>query len=83
MTTTQEKMQDALDTLESLVNSFRKELANGETAINLLHEVSAFSGAANDLTEALVAVAKQGHTWAEIGNALGTSRQAAHQRFVP
>ncbi len=24
-----------------------------------------------------------GHTWAEIGEALGVSRQAAHERFAP
>ncbi len=26
---------------------------------------------------------ESGHTWAEIGEALGVSRQAAHERFAP
>jgi hypothetical protein len=34
------------------------------------------------LTELVLAARKQGHTWTEIGGALGTTKQAAWRRFV-
>ena len=34
------------------------------------------------LTEQVLAAREQGHSWTEIGGALGTSKQAAWRRFV-
>jgi len=34
------------------------------------------------LTELVLAAREQGHTWTEIGQALGTTKQAAWRRFV-
>jgi hypothetical protein len=34
------------------------------------------------LTELVLAAREQGHTWTEIGGALGTTKQAAWRRFV-
>ena len=82
MTTTNEKMADALDNIEALAQSFRDYLNGSGSAPDLLHEVSALTGNVNDLTEGLVQSARfSGYTWAEVGQALGTSRQAAQQRF--
>jgi hypothetical protein len=34
------------------------------------------------MTELVLAAREQGHTWSEIGGALGTTKQAAWRRFV-
>ena len=36
----------------------------------------------NALTEQVLTAREQGHTWTDIGAALGTSKQAAWRRFV-
>ena len=48
-------------------------------ALNAIGEVQRDVG---DRRGAAVRVAVQRHTWAEIGTALGVSRQAAHQKFA-
>ncbi|EWC60678.1 hypothetical protein UO65_3961 [Actinokineospora spheciospongiae] len=50
-----------------------------EVALKLLAEVDRWT---RPLTERAVAAARgRGATWAEVGTALGVSRQAAHERF--
>lgn len=45
---------------------------------------SCTDGLVENLIEKAVRIAReQGHTWAEVGQALGVSRQAAWQRFSP
>lgn len=53
--------------------------------LRLISEVkSCTDGLVENLIEEAVRTAReQGHTWEEVGQALGVSRQAAWQRFSP
>ena len=69
-TTTPSRLADAL-----------RRLGSGPPleALTAAHELSSAAGDA--LQEAVDAARAVGHTWREIGDVLGTSRQAAFQRF--
>lgn len=76
------RMADALDNLDALSSMFRDYLAGEGSALELLRLTSWLHSNADDLTRGLVHSARfAGYTWAEVGDALGTSRQAAHERF--
>ncbi len=45
--------------------------------------LTAIDAAADGLSSAVAAARAAGRTWTEIANVLGTSRQAARQRFAP
>jgi hypothetical protein len=68
----------ALDVLIGLSEG----VANSTDALNMLGAVRLVELAANQARRAIVDEARAGgFTWAEIGDALGVSRQAAHERF--
>ncbi|WP_156754073.1 hypothetical protein [Actinokineospora pegani] len=50
-----------------------------EVALKLLAEIDRWTGPLAE--EAVTAARAQGSTWADVGAALGVSRQAAHERF--
>lgn len=72
----------------------RSTMGKGMVGRNLVHgrdwsaletvEVAAkeLREAEHNLVGAVVAARRFGHSWAELGVALGTTRQAAHQRFA-
>lgn len=68
----------ALDVLIGLSEG----VANSDDALNMLGAVRLVELAANQVRRAIVDEARTGgYTWEEIGDALGTTRQAAQQRF--
>ena len=76
------RMAEALDNLEALISMYRDYLNGEGEALELLRLTSWVSSNADDLTRGLVHSARfAGYTWAEVGGALGTSRQAAHERY--
>jgi hypothetical protein len=49
----------------------------------ITHAQAAVQEADHTLTAAITRARSQGHTWTQIGNQLGTTRQAAQQRLKP
>lgn len=73
--------------LDDLINSVTGLHPDGD-ALTHLSEAIAMSEAIGDVADQLVeyfvdAARKAGATWAEIGAAMGVTRQAAQKRFVP
>lgn len=63
-----------------LANSVRP--AKIDPAATITDAVERLMGAQSDLREAVqFAVYEKGWTWQQVGNSLGISRQAAHERF--
>ena len=57
-------------------------MPNGPSALAAIGQAQALARSAEEeLTMSVVRARESGHTWAEIGRVLGTSRQAAFQRF--
>ncbi len=52
-----------------------------EVFVRLLRAASARAGVENDVAEAVVSARRAGYSWAVIGGAIGTSGQAAQQRY--
>lgn len=76
-------INEASDTLQHIVSSTITEWGNGKSDIgDALGGVRMIELAAEQFRRELIAVARNnGHTWAEIGDALGTTRQNAQQRY--
>lgn len=73
---------DALDNLEALLRVHRDYLNGAGDPLSGLREMHWIESNLNDLRQGLVDFARfNGETWADIGEALGVSRQAAHERF--
>src|ERR1700761_4565377 len=71
---------------EALTDSIRQSIIdnvpNGPSALTAVGQAQALARSAEEeLTMSVVRARESGHTWAEIGQVLGTSRQAAFQRF--
>lgn len=71
-------------TLDWLIQQVRSE---GENPLDQLGRASQRAGELGELSDALLTyfvdrARRSGHTWAEIGEHLGVSRQAAQKRFV-
>lgn len=80
--TSNAQIADALDNLEGLATELRTYLNGSGAVLDHLSQITWFESNLNDLRQGLVDQARfNGHTWAEVGAALGTTRQAAYQRF--
>lgn len=72
------RVEDWLDNLDPATT-----IAKDATPLRSITEARRARVAADRaLTEAVEAARAAGHSWAAIGNALGTSRQAAQQRYT-
>lgn len=68
---------DALkDTIEETLRGEESDLARAQLISNLIDELQPL------LTDAVRRARSAGHSWEEVGAALGVSRQAVHQRFA-
>lgn len=61
---------------------FAEGVANADDILDMIGSVRLVELAANQARQAIVDEARaEGRSWSEIGDALGTTRQAAQQRF--
>ena len=80
--TSNARIADALDNLEELLASKRDYLNGSGNALNHLRDFHWAESNLNDLRQGLVDSARfNGRSWAEVGDALNISRQAAQQRY--
>lgn len=71
------------DTVQSSLERIRELLLMDRPAIDVLAEVHYLTVQADELSRSLTQDARnEGASWAAIGDALGTTRQAAQQRFT-
>lgn len=72
-------MDDLTRTRELLITQIRAMIV--DDPIKAVSEITTISREASALLPQAVGAAARGSTWADIGDALGVSKQAAHQRF--
>ena len=72
---------DRAGALDMLIG-FAEGVGNADDLLDMIGSLRLVELAAAQARRAVVTEARlAGYTWAEIGDALGTSRQAAHERF--
>jgi hypothetical protein len=64
-----------------IIRAFQRRVSDGDVA-SLMYLLSVAELAEDAARDAAVDLNRAGYSWQEIGNALGVSRQAAHQRFT-
>lgn len=74
-------------TLSNLIDEV-EQLASSDAPLDLLAAASSSVDELTDLTDSLLShfvdrCRRAGHSWAEIGQSLGVTRQAVQQRFTP
>lgn len=83
---TREQLQHAADEAERWLDSFDPAaLSSPDADASALRRISAAVRAEAtsqaELADAVTAARKHGHTWSQIATMLGTSRQAAQERY--
>lgn len=86
MPRTREQLQQAADQAERWLDDLDPAaIASPDTDATYLRQLGAAVRAAatsqTDLADAVVAAREHGHTWTQIATMLGTSRQAAQERY--
>lgn len=86
MPRTREQLQQAAEDAEQWLDSLNAaDLASPDADASRLRRIGAAvrATATNqaELAEAVADARRQGHTWTQIATMLGTSRQAAHERY--
>lgn len=70
------------ETVQSSIERIRELLLMDRPAVDVLAEVHYLTVQADELSRSMTTDARaEGASWAAIGDALGTTRQAAQQRF--
>ena len=63
-----------------VIRAYARRVATGD--VEALRDMTALSGLLDDaISDAVQGLRGHGYSWAEIGDRLGISRQAAHQRW--
>jgi hypothetical protein len=66
--------------IRRIIRAFAKRVATGD--VEALRDMVGLSGLLDEaITEAVIGLRKHGYSWAEIGDRLGITRQAAQQRW--
>jgi hypothetical protein len=66
--------------IRRVINAYSRRVAAGD--IEALHDLAALSDQLDTaITNAVQGLRRFGYSWTEIGNRLGISKQAAHQRW--
>ncbi|NBQ43227.1 MAG: sigma-70 family RNA polymerase sigma factor [Mycobacteriaceae bacterium] len=86
MPRTREQLQQAAEAAEQWLDSLDPaaiDLANADASRlrRIGNAVRAVASSQNELASAVAAAREHGHTWSQIAAMLGTSRQAAQERF--
>lgn len=86
MPRTREQLQQAADDAERWLDSLDPAaIASPDADASHLRRIGAAVGSAaasqTELAEAVAAAREHGHTWTQIATMLGTSRQAARERY--